>query len=287
MRRSLLTAWLLLSIASPAAAARPEAAAWREDLRTLTRELPRRHPAPFLHLSQARWDSASASLDQRLPRMTRNQALVGVMQLVTLLGDAHTAVELDSVLGMRFYPLELYSFEDGLFVRRADAAHADLVGREGAAPGGVSAETALERVATIVPHENEWWVRAWGPLELMVPELLDGLGLADDVERLPLVLERDGRVDTVFVAPAGRVAEQHGDGPMPIDMSAWATMREAPAPWWEERPGAGAVVEARSRHFHRVRVHAGGRSGAAQLLESRAMEPGVRARGFASGRPAW
>jgi hypothetical protein len=221
--------------AAPTAAS--AAATWRTDLKLLTRELPKRHPAPFLQISEARWDSAAASLDRRLPSMSRNQALVGFMQLVTLLSDAHTNLEPDSSLGLRFYPLELYAFDDGLFVRSADAAHAALVGSKVLRLGRVSADEALERVASVTPHENDQWVRAFGPFQLMIPEVLDGLGLAADVERLPLVIERDGRTDTVRIAPAGRIADQHGRGPVPIDMSGWTSMRSAPAPWWEQHPG--------------------------------------------------
>ena len=232
---ALLLALLLATNASAAPAARSDAVRWREDLRTLVRELPRRHPAPFLHVTRAQWDSAAASLDRRLGTASRNQMAVGFMQLVTLLGDAHTVVQPDSALGMRYYPFELYSFEDGLFVRRADAAHAALVGARVLRLGRVTAEQAMARAATMVPHENEWWVRAWAPLQLMIPEVVDGLGLAADVERLTLVLERDGDVDSVRVSPAGRIADQHGRGPVPIDMSAWASMRRGPEPWWEQR----------------------------------------------------
>jgi hypothetical protein len=168
--------------------------------------------------------------------MTRNQRVVAFLQLVASIGDAHTVMDADSALGLRFYPLELYAFDDGLFVRRADAAHASLVGAKVLRLGRVTADEALERAATTLSHENDQWVRAFAPFHLMIPELLDGLGLAADVEHLPLVLERDGRVDTVRVSPAGRLAEQHGHGPMPIDMSGWKSMRSAPAPWWEQRP---------------------------------------------------
>ncbi len=220
----------------PALAA-PSVATWRASLKLLTSELPKRHPAPFLQISEARWDSAAASLDRRLPSLSRNQALVGFMQLVTLLGDAHTNLEPDSSLGLRFYPLELYAFDDGLFVRRTDRAHAALVGAKVLRLGRVTAEEALERVATVVPHENDQWVRAFGPIQLMIPEVLDGLGLATDVDRLPLVVDRDGRIDTVTIAPAGRIADQHGRGPTPIDMRGWTSMCSAPAPWWEQHPG--------------------------------------------------
>lgn len=236
MRRLLLLALLLTTTVVTPCHSAPTVTTWRADLKLLTSELPKRHPAPFLRVSQARWDSAAASLDRRMPSMSRNQILVGFMQLITLLSDAHTNLEPDSSLGLRFYPIELYAFDDGLFVRSADRAHAALVGAKVLRLGRVSAEEALDRVATVIPHENDQWVRAFGPLQLMIPEVLDGLGLATDVERLPLVLERDGRVDTVRVAPAGRIADQHGHGPVPIDMSAWTSMRAGPAPWWEQHP---------------------------------------------------
>jgi hypothetical protein len=124
----------------------------------------------------------------------------------------------------------------GWFVRRADAEHASLVGAKVLRIGRVSAVEAIERTSSVIPHENEWWVRAWAPFQLMIPEVVDGLGLATDVEHLSLVLERDGRADTVRIAPKGRIADQHGHGPMPIDMRDWTSMRTAPAPWWEQHP---------------------------------------------------
>jgi hypothetical protein len=211
----------------------PQVAGWRADLRLLAAELPRRHPAPFVRITAAQWDSATTSLDRRLETLSRNQALVELARLVALIGDAHTVLQPDPSLGLRYYPLELYAFDDGVFVRRADSAHTDLVGAKVLRIGRVSADSALAAVATIVSHENDGWVRAWGPFQLMIPEMLDGLGLATDVERLPLVVERDGRRATVVVTPAGRITNHL---PSPIDMSDWLTMRQAPAPLWEQRP---------------------------------------------------
>jgi len=212
-----------------------DVAGWRGDLRLVATELPRRHPAPFLRITAAQWDSATRSIDQRLERLTPNRILVEFYRLVALIGDAHTVLQPDLALGLRYYPLELYAFDDGLFVRRADSAHAGLVGARVLRIGRVSADSALAAAATTVSHENEFWVRAWGPFNLMIPELVDGLGLADDVERLPLVVERDGRRATVVVTPAG-LFQRHL--PDPIDMSGWISMRQGPAPLWEQHPNA-------------------------------------------------
>ena len=212
-----------------------DVAAWRADLRVLGEEVPKRHPAPFLKISRAQWDSAVASIDRRLPTLSRNQSLVELYRLVALLGDAHTNLQPEPSLGLRYYPLELYAFEDGLFIRQADSAHADLVGARVLRIGRVSADEAITAAGSIIPHENEWWIRAWAPFWLTNPEMLDGLGLVTDPERLPLVVQRKGRTDTVDIPPAGRVRAEHG--PAPVDMSRWLTMRGNVVPLWEQHPG--------------------------------------------------
>lgn len=227
---SVVALWATAAAQNPQ---QPTAAGWQADLRVLAEELPRRHSAPFANITRAQWDSAVGSLERRLPALSRNQSLVELFRLVALLGDAHTNVQPNPSLGLHYYPLELYAFEDGLFVRRADSAHADLVGAKVLRIGTASADQALSAAAGIIPHENEWWVRAWAPFWLMIPEMLDGLGLASDT-RVPLVIDRRGRIDTVVVTPAGQFSESHG--PVPIDMRRWISMRQAAAPLWEQRP---------------------------------------------------
>ena len=129
MRSFLFIALLVVATTAASATTAPvNVAAWRADLDTLERELPIRHPAPFANVPRVRWHSAATALERRLPAMSRNQAIVGFMRLVALVGDAHTDLDPGPALGLRFYPLELYSFDDGLFVRRADSTHAALVG---------------------------------------------------------------------------------------------------------------------------------------------------------------
>lgn len=212
-----------------------DAVVWRADLRVLARELPARHPAPFLKITQAQWDSAVTSIDRRIPSFSRNRVLAELFRLVALVGDAHTSVQPDASLTRRYYPLELYGFEDGVYVRRADSANAALVGAKVLRIGRASADEAFAAAGTIIAHENEWWVRAWAPFWLAIPEMVDGLGLVTDMERLPLVVERNGRVDTVVIAPTGRFAAAHGHGFEPIDMSGWVSMRDSAPPLWEQR----------------------------------------------------
>lgn len=230
---------------TPAAAAQAAAfdgTAWREDLALIARELPARHPDLFFRMSRASWDSAVGAVDARLPSMTRNEALVAFMELVALVNDGHTSINplFDPAFDIRYYPVELHLFDDGLHIRSASPELAGLAGAKVLRIGRVSAEEALAAAARVVPHENAWWARAWAPGRLAFPEILDGLGLVDDMERLPLVVEREGREETVFVEPAGRVRPRGHDPAGPIDRGGWTDMRgPEPAPLWlrnRERP---------------------------------------------------
>ena len=140
----------------------------------------------------------------------------------------------DPARPLHYYPIELYAFEDGLFVRRADSAHAALVGARVSASATPAPKRRWRGWRPSFPHENDWWVRAWGPFWLTTAEMVHGLGLTADPQRLALVVERAGRVDTVTVAPAGTMA--HGDGGA-VDMSRWVSMRPGAAPLSEQQPG--------------------------------------------------
>lgn len=227
-----VTALLWASVLSAQTPAVPTTEAWQSDLQLLAREMPARHPGIFANITRSQWDSAVASLAGRIPGLSQNERVVEIFRLVALVGDAHTAVQPTPPLRMRYYPLELYQFEDGLFIRRADSAHRALVGSRVVKIGRKTVEQALASVGEVISHENEWWVRSLGPFWLMVPEILDGLDLVDDPERLPLVVEKNGRSETVVVTPAGFLG--HGGGEA-FDTSLWVSMRTAAPPLYEQR----------------------------------------------------
>jgi hypothetical protein len=239
-----------LSLTAPAARAQGDSptgpsapsdgAAWRQDLEWIASELPARHPDLFFRMSRASWDSAVGAIDGRLASMTRYETLVAFMELVALPSDGHTSITplFDPGFHVRYYPVELYAFDDGLYVRSAAPEHASLAGAKVLRIGRASAEDALAAAARTVPHENEWWARAWAPGRLEIPEVLDGLGLVADMEALPLVVERGGRADTVLVRPAGRLEPRGHDPAGPIDRSGWTDMRDpGEPPLWLRNPG--------------------------------------------------
>jgi hypothetical protein len=175
---------LLAQTHAPPTTAAFDGAAWRADLALIARELPARHPDLFFRMSRASWDSAVGAIDAGLPSMTRNEAMVAFMELVALVEDGHTLIIplFDPAVGVRYYPLQLHAFDDGLYVRWAAPEHAALAGAKVLRIGRASAEEAMAAAVRTVPHENEGWARAWAPGRLFIAEILDGLGLVDDME---------------------------------------------------------------------------------------------------------
>src|SRR5579862_1780452 len=99
---------------------------------------------------------------------------------------------------------------------------------------GFSQEAYLA-ASKIAPHDNEFTVRDRAPLYMAMPEVLDGLGLVDDMEAVPLTVEKNSVQTTVILKPEAGLGS--GDGfALP---AGWVDAREgnAPVPLWLKDPG--------------------------------------------------
>src|SRR6266542_6722890 len=101
----------------------------REDHRFLAAEMPKDHKNLFHTMTRDQFESAVKELDRRIPSLARHQIIVEMARIVAMVGDGHTniAPTRDPKIGFRAYPVRLFLFQDGLYVRAAARAHADLV----------------------------------------------------------------------------------------------------------------------------------------------------------------
>lgn len=182
-----------------------DAAYWREDLRYMAAELPKVHKNLFHSMTRAQFDNAVRELDQRIPSLTREQVIVEMARVVAMVGDGHTQMGLawDPKIGFHQYPLRLYDYSDGLYVRLAAPAYGEAAGARVVRIGKVSVAEAARLVETIIQRDNVMTVRDVLPSRLVMPEVLHALGIVDDVEHAPFVIEdRTGRQTTMLLAPA-------------------------------------------------------------------------------------
>jgi tetratricopeptide (TPR) repeat protein len=213
-----------------------EARAWQEDIDYLAREMPLRHRNLYHSVSQPRFDAALHELRARAPSLARHQVVVELARIVALVDDGHTNVAptRDPAIGFRSYPVMMYFFKDGLYIRAATAQRAELVGARVLAIGSTPVDEAYRKVRELIGRDNEMGARYFAPHLLAMPEVLHALGMVEDMEHAPLLVEREGKRQTVILAPHGPARMMPPD----TDMS-WA-----PQPGWVDARGpadAGAL----------------------------------------------
>ncbi len=197
------------------------------DLDELVEFVARHHPEP------PDVGPAVATLGDRAADLTDEQFLAGLMELTAgREGDGHTGIFPLAQPDLALWPLQLYDFDDGWRVVAALEPHADLVGGEVTAVGGIPVEAAAAAVGSLVPRDNDASLRGRVPQYLVAPAVLTGLGLDATIT-----------VDGEVLAPEPVPAE---------DVAGWLDLFDPlvcpPLPrsterlWDIERPGDGVVV---------------------------------------------
>jgi|CXWL01.1.fsa_nt_gi tetratricopeptide (TPR) repeat protein len=209
------------------------AAQWREDLRYLAAELPKRHKNLFHTMPRAQFEKAVADLDAKIPSLTQNQIAMELARIVTMVGDGHTRLVplFEPTLRFRSFPVSIYVFKEGIFIQAADKAYSVAVGGRIVQIGKVPVEQIITKLKEYVPSENEMGLKNAVPLYLGSPEVLQALGLITDAEKVPFLIEKDKRTFTVELQPKGLISEMIGK-PVGLD---WIDARQSaanPAPLW-------------------------------------------------------
>lgn len=186
---------------------------WREDLRYLAAEMPKVHKNLFHKMTREQFETAVEKLDKQIPALNRNQIVVGLARIVAMVGDGHTRMGMvpnrlgiDEKIGFRQYPLKLYLYKDGLFVQSASSQYSDAVGGRVVEIGSFTAEQAFNTVSKIACRDNEMTVKDRTPYLMVVPEILQGLGLITDMEKARFVIEKDGKQKIFELKPAAKDA---------------------------------------------------------------------------------
>ena len=201
--------------ASPNAGDR--ASGWQSDLAMLVPGMERLHPDLYHGVSRETLAGAITALSAAVPTATDDELLDGVLRVVGLISaggcDAHTGAY---VWGSGRYPLDslplrLWLFGEDLVVVGALPPYEQLVGARIVSIERRATADVLAAIDPLVPRDNEQTVRLLLPRFVLIPQVLRGLGLADDGPVGLVLEERDGRATNVEIAPI----------PM-ADYNAWA-----------------------------------------------------------------
>ncbi len=168
---------------------------YQADLDFLTREMFRLHYNPFHRHPREAFDREIAEFRADLSDLSPERFLVRAQRLLCLLGDGHTSARLERC---HVLPLGFYWFEEGMFVRVAQAGSEQYLGCQLLAVADRPLDEVVERFRPIVAWDNEMTIRSFLPRQLTVAEWYVGLGLHDRLDEIPLRLRwPDGSEENV------------------------------------------------------------------------------------------
>ena len=150
---------------------------WADDIDVFQEQLPQKHKNLFFSISEKEYQSRLEQIESDLPQLSDLAIEIELRRVLADVGDAHTA------LGWKIeelYPLDFNWFAEGVFVMAAVPEYSDLIGQRLTAVNGMTVAKIKEKLAEIIPHENE--AQLWNeyPEYLAMPKYLRGLDIIDD-----------------------------------------------------------------------------------------------------------
>jgi len=130
---------------------------WNTDLAFFKTAFETIHYKLYGQISEQDWNTAITDISKNITDLSDASIIVKLMQLVARVGDGHTFVRppLQGESGFNFYPIQLYQFEEGLFVTAINDKYGDLVGSELTHINGVPIPEVLNKFNTILSVDND------------------------------------------------------------------------------------------------------------------------------------
>jgi hypothetical protein len=160
-----------------------------------------------------------------------------MMQIVAAVGDGHTRLgpAWGPETGRKVLPVVLGLFPEGLCVTAADSVHADLVGAQVLAFDGQPVEKVMTTLATVIPRDNDLWLRFQGPRWMTQTRVLNGLGLTRDPQKVTLTVRGGGAAPEIAARDGSaphRIEHDGSDGGGAIREVTLTADAAAPADSW-------------------------------------------------------
>ena len=122
---------------------------WKEDLSYFARELPKRHPNPFVYTPKNKFEAAVAELENKIDNLNSDAVYIGLDHLANLIGDAHTYVEFPDDSGN--LPVDIGRFGHESRVVAVAAGYEQALGTRVIAIDDTPLKKAREFAAAITP----------------------------------------------------------------------------------------------------------------------------------------
>jgi len=173
------------------------AAQAKEDLRFLQTTVNQDFAFLFKKIDKTTWNSAVEDFYSQIPSLQPHEITVGFSRIISLFEYGHTQIRFSTVAQEAVLPINLYHFEDGVFIEGVQKENQQLLGAKLLKIGDMTIEDALRAIRPVVPAENDQYFKAYGLRFLTVPSVLHAQGvIPENSQTVSVSLEKDGKVFT-------------------------------------------------------------------------------------------
>ena len=150
---------------------------WLRDLDLVAKELPKRHKNLFFQLDPATFYEGIESIKAQVDHRTDEELTMDLSRLIAAVGDGHTVVY------PRFstiYPIRLYWFKEGIYAFDASMDYKEVVNLRLESLNGIPLDEVTNILRAAIAHDNEANFKSLVTNYMVIPEVLRGLGIAND-----------------------------------------------------------------------------------------------------------
>lgn len=201
-----------LFLSLPAFSQQMDPSKWDEDVAYLHRRIMKEF-GTFTPQVKNDFSAAIAALRPRLGQMKDHEIRIELMQIMSLLGDGHTEINVaHETSGFHRLPVLFYFFNNELYVTVAHEKYRDVLGSKVTRFGNLTTQEIFKKLTGLMSKDNDMEFLHTAPTYLALTEVLSFLGGSSSLTECTLTLEgRDGSVRDATLA--GLSVDDYSKGP--------------------------------------------------------------------------
>ncbi len=179
-------------------------AQWQQDTRFLLTKIKLFHPNPWRALSEKQFQLKLDELNNNSHRESRKYSITRLMSaLSTLTSSGRDSVTgiwpLQDATSFHVFPLQLYWFNDGIYIIGTDNANKELLGYQLTEIAGLSVKNVIQKVKPYVNQVNPIWIKNLAPLYMMIPEVIESAGISRGLQVAITVVNKQGKPENKLI----------------------------------------------------------------------------------------
>jgi len=186
---------------------------WQSDLKFLQKTIHHQYSFLFKKVTAASFDAEVEKLHAAIPTLATHEIKVGLTRMVSFFEYGHTQIPFSTIAHDGVLAVNLYHFEDGIFVEGVQKGNEKALGARVLKIAGIPVKEALKSIRPVVPAENDQYFKGYGLRFLTVPAVLHAQRVIPELKKdISLSLEKNGKIfeHTFRTIPLSEVSKSYG-----------------------------------------------------------------------------